>query len=115
MEFMAKGIKTGGRNRGTPNKLTADVKAMILVALSKAGGVKYLVKQAAENPTAFMSLVGKVLPLQVTGKGGGPLQYQNIDAPMKETRDEWLTRQMGTASGSGEGTPAQTIGLTKPR
>lgn len=35
--------KTGGRQKGTPNKLTADVKAMILEALDKAGGVKYLV------------------------------------------------------------------------
>lgn len=34
--------KTGGRQKGVPNKLTADVKAMVLDALSQAGGVKYL-------------------------------------------------------------------------
>lgn len=40
---MAKGIKTGGGSRkGKPNKLTADVKAMILAALDKAGGTQYL-------------------------------------------------------------------------
>jgi hypothetical protein len=68
------GKKTGGRVKGVPNKLTADVKAMILAALDEAGGVDYLRKQAVENPSAFMTLVGKVLPLQVTGQGSGPLQ-----------------------------------------
>jgi hypothetical protein len=37
--------------------------------------------------------VGKIIPLQVTGKDGGPIQYQGIDAPAKETREEWLVRQ----------------------
>lgn len=65
--------KTGGRKKGTPNKLTADVKAMILEALDRKGGVDYLVKQADDNPTAFMTLVGKVLPLQVTGDADNPV------------------------------------------
>ena len=30
---------------------------------------------------------------QVTGKDGGPIAYQSIDAPAKETREEWLARQ----------------------
>ena len=34
--------KTGGRRKGTPNKLNADVKAMILAALAAKGGQKYL-------------------------------------------------------------------------
>lgn len=37
------GERRGGRTKGTPNKLTSDVKAMILEALDKAGGVNYLV------------------------------------------------------------------------
>lgn len=39
--------KTGGRKKGTPNKITADVKAMILAALEQAhpeGSVAYLVQ-----------------------------------------------------------------------
>ena len=87
--------KTGGRRKGTPNKLNADVKAMILAALNAKGGQKYLEKQADENPTAFLTLVGKILPLQVTGKEGGPIAYQSIDAPSKETREEWLARLAG--------------------
>lgn len=62
---MAKGQKTGGRTKGTPNKDNAAIKSMIEQALSKAGGVDYLARQADENPTAFMGLVGKVLPLQL--------------------------------------------------
>lgn len=59
--------KSGGRQAGTPNKLTATVKMMVLEALSKAGGVKYLKQQAKENPTAFMTLLGKIMPTQVVG------------------------------------------------
>jgi len=39
--------KTGGRRKGTPNKLNADVKAMILAALAAKGGQKYLEKDEA--------------------------------------------------------------------
>ena len=66
---------------------------MILAALAAKGGQKYLEKQADENPTAFLTLVGKIIPLQVTGKDGGPIQHQGINAPAKETREEWLARQ----------------------
>ena len=64
-----------GRKPGVQNRITTDLKNMILSALEKAGGKgggeAYLEKQAKDNPVAFMSLVGKVLPLQVTGEGGG--------------------------------------------
>ena len=80
-----KGVHQGGRKPGTPNHLTSDVKAMILAALQKAGGPEYLFAQAAANPAAFMALVGKVLPLQVTGNDGGDLiikivKYNRSDA-----------------------------------
>lgn len=71
---MPKRVKTGGGSRkGKPNKFTADVKAMIIEALNKAGGVGYLVDRAKDNPAAFIALVGKVLPLQVSGTDGGPI------------------------------------------
>lgn len=62
-----------GRPKGSPNKLTADVKAMILGALDKAGGETYLLEQAKANPNAFLTLIGKVLPKEVTGADGSPL------------------------------------------
>lgn len=62
-----------GRPKGASNKLTGDVKAMILGALEAKGGQKYLEVQASKNPTAFLTLVGKVLPREVTGANGQPL------------------------------------------
>jgi hypothetical protein len=64
-----------GRPKGVPNKNTTALKDMILEALDRAGGpegsgVDYLADQAIKNPTAFMALVGKVLPLQLTGPTG---------------------------------------------
>ncbi len=61
--------KSGGRQTGTPNKIGADVRAMVLAALDQAGGVGYLVAQAHENPKAFLTLVGRIIPTQITGPG----------------------------------------------
>lgn len=58
-----------GRRPGSQNKNTAAIKEMILSALDKAGGSEYLFRQSSENPVAFMTLVGKVLPLQIAGEG----------------------------------------------
>ena len=62
-----------GRVKGVPNKVTADVKAMVLQALSDAGGAAYLLTQATANPNAFLTLVGKVLPLTLAGDKDAPL------------------------------------------
>jgi len=68
------GKKTGGGSRkGKPNKATAALKDMILQALDEEGGVKYLRARAQDTPTAFLSLIGRILPMQVTGENGGPV------------------------------------------
>ena len=59
------GNRGKGRKKGVLNKTTAKVKEMILEALSDVGGKDYLVRQADENPVAFMSLLGKVLPSEI--------------------------------------------------
>lgn len=84
---MAKGIKTGGGSRkGKPNKLTADVKAMILAALDQAGGTQYLLTQAQSNPNAFLTLVGKVLPMTVAGDPANPVRT-SIEVAFVERSD----------------------------
>jgi len=78
---MALGRKTGGRQKGTPNKLTGNLKEQILEAASRAGGgdiAKYLHAQAIANPGPFMALLGKVLPMQVTGEDGGAIKLETI-------------------------------------
>jgi hypothetical protein len=59
------GERRGGRRAGTPNKVTKELRVMVLEALDRAGGVAYLTKQAHANPTAFLSLVGKLLPREI--------------------------------------------------
>ena len=75
---MALGVKTGGRQKGTPNKTTALLKDAILQAADLAGGegglVGYLTSQAQGNPQSFLPLLGKVLPMQVTGADEGAIE-----------------------------------------
>lgn len=71
-----KGDPRAGRKAGVPNKVTGELKDMILGALEGAGGVEYLKARAVDTPGPFLALVGKVLPLQVTGKDGKDLAPQ---------------------------------------
>lgn len=59
---MAHGRKTGGRQAGTPNKLTASVKEALTEAFDRLGGVEVLAKWAEENPGEFFKLWVKILP-----------------------------------------------------
>lgn len=70
-----------GRPKGVPNKTTALVREMITQALDEAGGVDYLVERARDPRTAsaFLSLVGKVMPVQLTGADDGPVQIARIE------------------------------------
>lgn len=75
------GERRGGRQKGTPNKTTALLKDAVLKAAENAGGkgglVSYLQEQAISNPGPFLALLGKVLPMQVTGADGGPIQSES--------------------------------------
>ena len=91
--------KTGGRKKGTPNKVPSLLKDAILKATEYAGEefikkskeeadekgvdynpeepmVEYLKAQAVENPNAFMTILGKVLPMQITGADGAPIRVE---------------------------------------
>ncbi len=52
---------------------SAAIKDMVLEALAVAGGADFLAEQALKNPNAFLTLVGKVLPLQVRAEVDGEL------------------------------------------
>jgi hypothetical protein len=82
-EKIGEGKPGPGRGKGTPNKTTKLLKDAILKAAEQAGQdiandedglVAYLKQQANDNPGPFMALLGKVLPTQVTGEGGAPIQ-----------------------------------------
>jgi len=77
-----------GRKKGTPNKTTAALKDAILMAAEmkgedgegKDGLVGYCAFLAKEEPRAFATLLGRVLPMQITGNIG-------IQTATKEQRD----------------------------
>ena len=77
-----KGRKTGGRQKGTPNKTTAVLKDAILLAAEQAGGdsglVGYLETQAKDNPQSFLPLLGKVLPMQIGGDPDNPVKHSVV-------------------------------------
>lgn len=64
-----------GKPKGAVNKNTAAIKDMIREALDGAGGVDYLIDRAKDPRTAsaFLGLVGKVLPMTVVGDKDNPL------------------------------------------
>jgi hypothetical protein len=64
-----KGKKTGGRRKGTPNKVTASIKAAFSDAFDKLGGVPSLVQWGRENQTEFYKLVSKLIPSEVSMSG----------------------------------------------
>lgn len=85
----AKKQPRGGSRKGIPNKTTAALKDMILNALDKAGGEAYLMERAKDPRTAsaFLTLVGKVLPMQVTGPEDGPVQVASVVLVPMRKRD----------------------------
>lgn len=64
-----------GRKKGVPNKTTKLLKDAILMAAENVGSngkgkdglVGYCTYLATDQPKAFAQLIGRVLPMQVTG------------------------------------------------
>ena len=72
------GNRGKGRPKGSPNKTTAIIKDAIIQAATNAGDgdmVEYLTQQARLNPGPFMSLLGKVLPMQIAGDPDSPIVH----------------------------------------
>jgi len=64
-----------GRPSGSLDKGNALIREMVAQALNQVGGVDYLARVAESHPGPFLGLVGKVLPIQVTGEGGGAVEH----------------------------------------
>jgi hypothetical protein len=63
-----------GRPKGSLDKGNAAIREMVVGALDELGGVKYLKDVATTHPAAFLSLLGKILPTQIEGPDGGPIE-----------------------------------------
>ena len=84
-----KGEKRPNQGKRGPNKVTADLKNMILEALGNAGGAEYLERKANDPRTAsaFLGLVGKVLPMTIAGDKESPFTVTVIERRIVHTQD----------------------------
>jgi hypothetical protein len=79
---MAKGVKTGGRQKGTPNRTTAGAKEAIEQVAIGLGGADGMLEWAKRDPTNerifWSTIYPRVLPKEIkaehTGADGGPIQ-----------------------------------------
>lgn len=91
--------KVGGRVKGTPNKTTASMKAAFESVYrdlqDKHGDGTpngHFLSWALDNETDFYKLASKLIPVQLTGEGGGPVQHEFVtkqqrDAAVKAAMD----------------------------
>ncbi len=77
----ANGNKTGGRQKGTPNKTTKSAKEAIAEAADRLGGAERLVAWVREEPqnerVFWGTIYPKLLPLQVAGNADNPIRTVN--------------------------------------
>jgi hypothetical protein len=76
---MAKGVKTGGRVRGTPNKITADIRALAQNHAPEAIAMLATILTTSENDSARIAAAKELLDrgygkstqaTEISGPGG---------------------------------------------
>ena len=70
-------VKTGGRQKGTPNKFTT-VKQAFLDAFEELGGKDFIIKvsKTSKGKAAVLQSMTRLLPnkTEITGEDGGPIK-----------------------------------------
>lgn len=66
-----------GRPKGSLDKGNATIRQMIVEALHGLGGVEYLESTARSHPAAFLSLIGKVMPVEIANPEGESFKTEN--------------------------------------
>ena len=66
---MAQGYKTGGRQVGTPNKVTAIFKDAVRTVYEDIGGHAAFAAWAKENPTEFYRIAARLIPTEMASQG----------------------------------------------
>lgn len=83
-----KGEKRPNQGKRGPSKTTQTAKDAIALAAEKLGGATRIVSWAQEDPANervfWGTIYPKLLPLQVTGEGGGPVKVvlSSLDADL---------------------------------
>ena len=64
------------RPKGTPNKITRELREMVRDALEQEGGVELLRQWARDKPEVFSKLLVRCLPQAVEAEVGGDTRVQ---------------------------------------
>jgi hypothetical protein len=59
--------KLGGRQRGTPNRVTGAFREAVLLAYENIGGHEAFSKWAADNQTEFYRIAARLIPTEIKG------------------------------------------------
>jgi hypothetical protein len=68
-----KGERRGGRQKGTQNKISVEVKKALEKAFDELGGSNYLIEVGQNDPRTFCTLLGKILPTTIEGDPENPI------------------------------------------
>lgn len=78
-----------GRPKGTKNQTTRTALEAIALAAESLGGTERLVQWAQKDPSNekvfWGTIYPKLLPLQVSGEGGGPLIHKIVREIVRTT------------------------------
>lgn len=103
--------KTGGRVKGTPNKMTTLAREVIAQAANALGGVDRLVKWAQEdkqNETAFWTKIyPRLVPVQVTAEIIDWSKLNDAELDQFERLYEKAAAEAGSSADSGGEAPTR--------
>ncbi len=65
MSFQSGKPKTGGRQPGTPNRLTGAFREAVLHVYNGLGGHKAFLEWALQNPTEYYRIAARLIPVEL--------------------------------------------------
>lgn len=72
-ESKRKKPKVGGRQKGTPNKLSSTAKENIIAVFNRLDGTAGMARWAQRNRTEFYKIYARLLPTELTTDPNAPL------------------------------------------
>ena len=97
---MAHGYKSGGRQAGTPNKITAAFKDALRFVYEDIGGNAAFSEWAKENPTEFYKICARLIPTEVAASDneGVTILINRTDSQGRFIEDDYVpVQQLGYA------------------
>jgi hypothetical protein len=71
-----KGNKTGGRKKGTQNKVSLSLKQAVLETFEQLGGVRHMATWAKRHPSEFYRITARLVP------SGDPVRLDGMDGTL---------------------------------